>query len=313
MLFEKPTYRTYGRPMEWLNYHHLLYFWMVAKEGSIVRASKELHLAHPTISGQIRRLEEVLGEKLFVRRGRDLVLTDVGQLAFRYANDIFALGGELMDAVKGRGGQPIRLVVGVSDVLAKSIVHRILEPALRLAEPVRLVCREDRSMDAFMADLGVHAVDVVLSDAPAGTSTSVRAFSHLLGECGAVALAAPAMAKALRKGFPSSLNGAPFLLPAATSTLRRALDAWFDERDMRPKIVAEFDDAALATVLGEAGLGVFAVPEVVEAEIRRRYQVRLVGRLDGLRQRFYAISVERKIRHPAVAAICEAARKHIFA
>jgi len=167
--------------MEWLNYHHLLYFWMVAKEGSIVRASKELHLAHPTISGQIRRLEEVLGEKLFVRRGRDLVLTDVGQLAFRYANDIFALGGELLDAVKGRGGQPIRLVVGVSDVLAKSIVHRILEPALRLAEPVRLVCREDRSMDAFMADLGVHAVDVVLSDAPAGTDTSVRAFSHLLG------------------------------------------------------------------------------------------------------------------------------------
>jgi LysR family transcriptional activator of nhaA len=299
--------------MEWLYYHHLLYFWMVAKEGSIVRASKELHLAHPTISGQIRRLEDVLGEKLFVRRGRDLVLTNVGQLAFRYANDIFALGGELLDAVKGRAGQPMRLVVGVSDVLAKSIVHRILEPALRLAEPVRLVCREDRSMDAFMADLGVHAVDVVLSDAPAGTSTSVRAFSHLLGECGAVALAAPAMAKALRKGFPASLAGAPFLLPAVTSTLRRALDAWFDGRDMRPKIVAEFDDAALATVLGEAGLGVFVVPEVVEEEIRRRYQVRLVGRLDGLRQRFYAISVERKIRHPAVAAICEAARKHIFA
>ncbi len=313
MPFEKPTYHAYGRAMEWLNYHHLLYFWMVAKEGSIVRASKELHLAHPTISGQIRRLEEVLGEKLFVRRGRDLALTDVGQLAFRYANDIFALGGELLDAVKGRSDQPIRLVVGVSDVLAKSIVHRILEPALRLGEPVRLVCREDRSMDAFMADLGVHAVDVVLTDAPAGTSTSVRVFSHLLGECGAVALASPAVAKTLRRGFPASLNGAPFLLPAATSTLRRALDAWFDERDIRPKVVAEFDDAALATVLGEAGLGVFVVPEVVEQEIRRRYDVRLVGRIDGLRQRFYAISVERKIRHPAVAAICEAARKHIFA
>ena len=203
VLFEKPTYPTYGREMEWLNYHHLLYFWMVAKEGSIVRASKELRLAHPTISGQIHRLEEVLGEKLFVRRGRDLALTAVGQMAFRYANDIFALGGELLDVVKGRAGaRPIRLVVGVSDVLAKSIVHRILEPAFHLGEQVRLVCREDRSMDAFMADLAVHAVDVVLADAPAGTATSVRAFSHLLGECGAVRLAAPALAKKLRKGVP---------------------------------------------------------------------------------------------------------------
>jgi LysR family transcriptional activator of nhaA len=204
-------------------------------------------------------------------------------------------------------------VVGVSDVLAKSIVHRILEPAFHLGEPVRVVCREDRSMDAFMADLAVHAVDVVLADAPAGTATSVRAFSHLLGECGAVVLAAPALATSLRKGFPGSLNGAPFLLPGATSTLRRALDAWFDQRDVRPKIVAEFDDAALATVMGEAGLGAFVAPAVVEEEIRRRYKVRLVGRLNDLRQRFYAISVERKIRHPAVAAICHAARTHIFA
>jgi LysR family transcriptional activator of nhaA len=300
--------------MEWLNYHHLLYFWMVAKEGSIVRASKELHLAHPTISGQIHRLEEVLGEKLFVRRGRNLALTDVGQTAFRYANDIFALGGELLDAVKGRaGGRPIRLVVGVSDVLAKSIVHRMLEPAFRLGDQVRIVCRQDRSMEAFMADLAIRAVDVVLSDAPAGAATSVKAFSHLLGECGAVVLAAPALAQKLQKGFPDSLNGAPFLLPGATSTLRRALDAWFDGRDMRPKVVAEFDDAALATVLGEAGLGAFVVPAVVEEEIRSRYKVRRVGRLDNLRQRFYAISVERKIRHPAVAVICEAARTHIFA
>ena len=314
MLIEKPTYPTYGRGMEWLNYHHLLYFWMVAKEGSIVRASKELHLAHPTISGQIHRLEEVLGEKLFVRRGRALELTDVGQMAFRYANDIFALGGELLDAVKGRsGGRPVRLVVGVSDVLAKSIVHRMLEPAFHLGDEVRIVCREDRSMDAFMADLAVHTVDVVLADAPAGTATSVKAFSHLLGECGAVVLAAPTLAQKLRRGFPESLNGAPFLLPGATSTLRRALDAWFDGRDMRPKVVAEFDDAALATVLGEAGLGAFVAPAVVEEEIRRRYKVRRVGRLDNLRQRFYAISIERKIRHPAVAAICEAARKHIFA
>jgi LysR family transcriptional activator of nhaA len=299
--------------MEWLNYHHLLYFWMVAKEGSIVRASRELRLAHPTISGQIHRLEDVLGEKLFARKGRDLVLTEVGQTAFRYADEIFSLGREFLDTVKGRAvGRPLRLVVAVSDVLAKSIVHRILEPAFHLDQQVRVVCKVDRSIDAFMADLAVHAVDVILSNAPAGAGTSVRAFSHPLGECGSVVLAAPALARPLRRRFPDSLNGAPFLLPGAASTLRRALDEWFDSRDMRPKIVAELDDAALATVLGEAKLGVFVAPDVVEAEIRRRYKVELVGPLKELRQRFYAISVERKIRHPAVAAICEAARTEIF-
>jgi LysR family transcriptional activator of nhaA len=300
--------------MEWLNYHHLLYFWTVAREGSIVRAGKELGLAHPTISGQIHRLEEVLGEKLFARKGRDLVLTDAGRVAFRYADEIFTLGREFLDTVKGRAsGQPIRLVVGVSSVLAKSIVHRILEPAFRLDEHIHVVCREDRSTDAFMGDLAVHAVDVVLADAPAGPATSVRAFSHPLGECGSVILAAPPLARALRRGFPDSLDGAPFLLPGAASTLRRAMDEWFNAREIRPKVVAELDDAALAIVLGEAALGAFVAPDVVEGEIRRRYKVHLVGRIDDMRQRFYAISVERKIRHPAVAAICEAARTHIFA
>jgi LysR family transcriptional activator of nhaA len=300
--------------MEWLNYHHLQYFWMVAKEGSIVQASKQLHLAHPTISGQIHRLEEVLGEKLFRRKGRDLVLTEVGQVAYRYADEIFSLGSELLDTIKGRaGGRQIRLVVGVSDVLAKSIVYRMLEPAFRLEEPIRVICREDRSLDAFMADLAIHAVDVVLSDSPAPSSASVRAFSHPLGECGSVVLAAPALAKSLRRGFPRSLDGAPLLVPGARSTLRRVLDSWFDARDMRPKIIAEFDDAALAAILGEAELGAFVAPEVVEREIRRRYKVHLVGRLAEVRQSFYAISIERKIKHPAVAAICEVARKHIFA
>jgi LysR family transcriptional activator of nhaA len=300
--------------VDWLNYHHLLYFWVVAKEGGITQASKVLHLAHPTISGQIHRLEDVLGEKLFARKGRNLVLTEAGQVAFRYADEIFSLGREFLDTVKGRSaGRPVRLVVGVSDVLAKSVVHRILAPAFRLDEQIQVVCREDRSIDAFMADLAVHAVDVILANAPAGSGTSVRAFSHPLGECGSVVLAAPRLARSLRRRFPDSLNGAPFLLPGASSTLRRALDEWFDAHDMRPKIVAELDDSALANVLGEAELGAFVAPDVVEAEIRRRYKVQLVGRLSELRQRFYAISVERKIRHPAVAAICEVARTHIFA
>ncbi len=300
--------------MEWLNYHHLLYFWVVAKQGSIVAASEELRLAHPTISGQIHRLEHVLGEKLFARRGRRLVLTDAGRVAFRYADEIFSLGQEFLEAIKGRGsGQQMRLVVGVSDVLAKSIVHRMLEPAFRLQDQVRVVCRENRSTEAFMGDLAVHAVDVVLSDAPAGPGTPVRAFSHPLGECGLAFFAAPALAQACHRGFPHSLDGVPFLLPASDSTLRRALNEWFDARNIRPRISAELDDAALATILGEAGLGVFAAPDVVEKEVRRRYKVQLVGRTKEIRQRFYAISVERKIRHPGVVAICEAARKDIFA
>lgn len=299
--------------MEWLNYHHLLYFWVVAKEGSISRASKELRLAQPTISGQIRRLEEVLHEKLFVRRGRNLVLTDVGRVVFRYADEIFSIGRELMDTVKGRAtGRPIRLVVGVSDDLPKSIVHRILEPAFRIEEQVRVVCREDRSTEAFLGELAVSAVDVVLSDAPAGPGTPIRAFSHLLGECGTAFVAAPDLARSARRRFPRSLDGAPFLLPGGSSVLRRTLEQWFASQDIRPRIVAELDDPALAKIMGEAGLGVFAVPAVVETEVLERYKLRRVGRAEDLRQRFYAISVERRIRNPAVAAICEGARKDIF-
>lgn len=299
--------------MDWLNYHHLLYFWVVAKHGSVVRASEELRLAHPTISGQIHRLENVLGEKLFARKGRNLVLTDAGRVAFRYADEIFSLGSEFMQAMKrGTTGQQMRLVVGVSDVLAKSIVHRILEPAFHLDSEVRVICREGRSTEAFMGDLAVHAIDVVLADAPAGPGTPVRAFSHPLGECGLTFFAAPSLARSYRRRFPASLDSAPFLLPGSESTLRRALNEWFDAHDIRPKITAELDDVALAQVLGEAELGVFAAPDVLEDEVRKRYRVEVVGRTREIRQRFYAISVERKIRHPAVMAICEVARKHIF-
>ena len=300
--------------MEWLNYHHLLYFWVVAKEGSIVRASEQLHLAHPTISGQIHRLEEVLGEKLFSHKGRNLVLTEAGRVAFRYADEIFSLGQEFLDTIKGRGTAPqVRLVVAVSDVLAKSIVHRILEPVFHLKDEVRVICRENRTTEAFMGDLAVGAVDVILADAPAGPGTSVRAFSHPLGECGLVFFATPKIARSLRRGFPRSLDGAPFLLPASDSTLRRTLDEWFASKGIRPKSVAELDDAALVNIFGEAGLGVFVGPDVIEKEVRVRYNVQVVGRTREIRQRFYAISVERKIRHPAVMAICDQARRHLFA
>jgi LysR family transcriptional activator of nhaA len=300
--------------MEWLNYHHLLYFWVVAKEGSIARAGEVLRLAHPTISSQIHGLEEALGEKLFVRRGRSLVLTDAGRVAFRYADEIFALGQEFLDTIKGRGsGRPIRLVVGVSDVVAKTIVHRILEPALRLEEEVVLICRSDRPVAALLEELAAHTVDVVLADTPAGPGTPVRLFNHALGECGTAFFAAPPLARVCRPRFPRSLDRAPFILPAISSTFRRSLDEWFDGQGLKPKVVAELDDAALAKVLGEAGLGVFAAPDVLEQEVRRRYQVHVVGRAPRLRQRFYAISVERRISNPAVVAICEAARQRIFA
>ena len=299
--------------MEWLNYHHLLYFWTVAKEGSIAKASKELRLAHPTISAQIHRLEAVLGESLFARQGRNLVLTDVGRMTFRYADEIFALGRDLVDTIKGRASnRPLRLVVGLSDVLSKSIVHRILEPAFRLPEQVQVICRADRSMEGFLAELAVHAVDLVLSDAPVGPGTSVRAFNHLLGECGTAFFAAPRLAKVCRAGFPASLDGLPFLFPGRNSTLSRALEQWFEAQGIRPRIVGELDDAALMKVLGEAEVGVFAAPDVVDEDVRQRYKVKLVGHAKDLRQRFYAISVERKIKHPAVVAICEGARRDLL-
>jgi LysR family transcriptional regulator, transcriptional activator of nhaA len=300
--------------VEWLNYHHLQYFWVVAKEGSIARASKVLRLAHPTISGQIHRLEEVLGERLFEHKGRNLVLTDAGRVAFGYADEIFGLGQEFLDAVKGRApGRPVRVVVGLSDVLPKSIVHRMLEPAFALEKPVQIVCREARSTEAFLGDLALQAVDVVLTDAPAPPTSGVRVFNHLLGECGTAFMADRSSAARIRRRFPDSLDGAPLLLPGTNAALRSALDEWFETQSLRPKIVAEVEDSSLMRVLGEAGLGVFAVPDVVEDDLQRRYRVSLVGRAPELRQRFYAISVERKLKHPAVVAICDASRKKIFA
>lgn len=300
--------------MQWLNYHHLLYFWMVAKHGSITRASAELRLAHPTISGQIHRLEEVLGTKLFTRSGRNLVLTDSGRIAFRYADEIFTLGQEFQDTLEGRStGQPLRLVVGVSDVIAKSMVHRILQPAFELPDKVRIICREARSADAFMGQLAIHAIDVVLADAPAGPGTPVRTYSHPLGQCGSSFFASAKLARRCRRGFPRSLDGVPLLLPSSDSTFRRALDEWFRSHDIHPQIAAELDDLALASVLGETGLGVLAAPDVIEKELRERYGLQLVARAPDIRQRFFAISIERKLKHPAVIAICEAARTRIFA
>ncbi len=298
--------------MEWLNYHHLHYFWVVAREGSIARASQHLHLAQPTISGQIHALEEALGEKLLTRVGRHLVLTDTGRMVFRYADEIFTLGRELMDTLHGRStGRPLRLVVGVADVLPKLIAYRILAPALHLAMPVQVICREGK-LDRLLADLAVYELDVVLSDAPSDALTRVRAFNHLLGECGMSLFGTTALAARYQPGFPGTLDGAPLLLPTENTMVRRALEQWFVVQNIRPHVVGEFEDSALLTVFGQTGLGMFPAPSAIEAEVQQQYGVEVIGRFDTVRARFYAIAVERKLKHPAVVALSEAARQTLF-
>lgn len=303
----------YSGGMEWLNYHHLLYFWTVAKEGSIARACEKLRLAQPTISGQLRLLEETLGEKLFTRAGRGLALTEIGRLVYGYADEIFHLGRELQDVLKGRPrGRPLRLLVGVSDLVPKLIAYRVLEPVLGMPEPVQLVCHED-TPERLLADLAEHRLDVVLSDAPVTSMVRVKAFNHLLGSCGVTLFGAPAVAASYRKRFPACLDGAPFLLPSEGSTLRRSLEQWFDARDIRPRVVGEFKDSALLKTFGQAGAGIFPAPSAIEKEVCRHYQAGVVGRPEALVERFYAISVERKLKHPAVLALSEAARDRLFA
>lgn len=298
--------------MQWLNYHHLFYFWTVVREGGIAQASRHLLLAQPTITGQIRMLENALGEKLFTRSGRNLVPTEVGRVVFRYANEIFSLGRELTDVLKGRpAGRPTRLAVGISDGLPKLIAYRLLEPALTLAEPVQLICHEG-SPERLLAELATFELDLVLTDAPLAPSMRVRAFSHLLGSCGITLFGTAPLADRYGRDFPATLDGAPFLLPLEGSTLRRSLEQWFEAQRITPRVVGEFQDSALLKTFGQAGLGVFAAPSVVETEIRRQFGVTVLGRTAAVVEQFYAISVERKLKHGAVLAIAEAARDHLF-
>jgi len=298
--------------MERLNYHHLLYFWMVAREGTVARAATQLRLAQPTLSGQVHALEDALGEKLFERAGRGLRLTEMGKVVYRYADEIFALGRELAGSVKGRpSGRPLRLAVGVSDAMPKLVAYRLIEPALALPQSVRLVVHE-QSTERLLAALALHELDVVLTDRVAPPGVSVRAFNHLLGDCGVTLFAAPRVAARYRRGFPRGLDGAPFLLPGETSTLRRGLEQWFEKQRIQPRIVGEFDDSTLIKVFGQAGKGVFAAPSIIESSVRRQYGVSIVGRLERVREHFYAVSAERRIKHPAVVAITESARRELF-
>lgn len=298
--------------MDRINYHHLMYFWLVAREGSLAAAAARLRLAHPTLSGQIRTLEATLGEKLFERQGRRLVLTEMGRVVYGYAEEIFALGSELLDTVRGQPtGKSLRLVVGIAEVVPKMVAKRILDPARSREINAAIVCREDKT-ERLLTELGTHTVDVVLSDRPAPAGGPLRIFSHLLGECGVTFFASKALAAKFRPEFPRSLHRAPLLMPSEPTALRRALDLWFDTKGIKPRILGEFDDLALMKAFGQDGRELFPSPTVIESAVRRQYDVEIVGRIPEVKERFYAISAERRIRNPAVIAICEKAKNDLF-
>ena len=297
--------------MRHLNYQHLLYFWTVASEGSIARASESLHLTPQTISGQLKQLEEAVGEALFERVGRGLVLTETGRVVNQYADEIFQLGSELTQRVKTKQALlPTTLNVGVVNSVPKLVALRVIEPALHLDDPVRVVCREG-DLDLLLGELAVHRLDLIISDRGLPTGSHVKAYNHELGSSGISFFASTRIARRFRK-FPNSLDQAPMLLPAVNSPLRRGLEDWFERVGVVPAVVAEFDDSALLKAFGEAGLGVFPAPSAIAEEVCSMYHSRLVGEADAVTERFVAISPERRLKHPAVVAITESARRQLF-
>lgn len=293
--------------MEWLNYNHLYYFWVVAREGSIAAATRKLNLTQPTISSQLKQIEESLGEKLFEKSGRGLVLTEAGKVALRYAEEIFLLGREMRDTLRDRPtGKPQHATIGVADVVPKLIAYRALRSAFDPRKEVNVVCREGSSA-ALLAMLGQHEVDLVLTDAPASLSP-LRAYNHFLGESGTSFFAAPALAATVTKDFPASLATVPLLLPSTGTQLRIALELWFESNGIAVRRAGEFDDLALMTAFGRGGTGVFPSPTSIERDIQKEFNVRIVGRLPEVKERFYAVTAERKIKNPIVSAITERPR-----
>lgn len=292
-----------------LNYKHLYYFWEVAKSGSIARASEKLHLTPQTISGQLSLLEEKLNEALFTRVGRRLELTETGRLVLSYADEIFSLGGELEEMLRNiPADRPRMFKVGVVDVVPKSIAYRLVAPALELDESVRIVCREG-SQDSLLADLALHKVDLVIADGPIPSFVNVRGFNHPLGDCGITFFATRELASTMQGQFPANLNAMPFLLPGEMTVIRNNLVEWLDGQHIYPRVIGEFDDSALMKAFGRSGMGIFIAPTPIADEVKEQYNVEIIGETKKIRQQFYAISVERKISHPAVAAITETARE----
>jgi LysR family transcriptional activator of nhaA len=295
-----------------LNYKQLQHFWNVARAGSITRAAERLHLTPQTLSGQIALLEENLGTLLFRRVGRRLELTEAGRMALSYAEDIFRTGGELEAMLRGsHSGRPLQLRVGIADVLPKSIAYRLLAPAMELPDPVRIVCREDK-LDRLIGELATHRLDLVLSDSPMPDEAEVKGYSHKLGECGVSFLASPALAAGLNGDFPACLDGAPLLVPGEGTAMRGHLMRWLTGQHLHPRIAGEFDDSALMNAFGQGGSGIFPAPSVIADEVCRQHGVNVLGHTETMSERFYAISVERRLSHPAVLAVLQSASRELF-
>ncbi len=297
-----------GRPLDWLNYHHLLYFWLVGREGSVQRASEVLHVTPASVSVQVRQLEQALGVKLLKKQGRGLALTDMGEQVSLYATEIFSTGRELMEMVKGQPvGRPLELRVGVRDVMPKLVAFNLLRPALEFEQPIKLVCHEG-DMSQLVADLAIHKLDLILTDTALDPLYKVQAYSHRLSESEVVIVGSKELAKKYRKGFPASLDGAPFLLPTVNSVLRRAMDQWFNDLDLTPMVLGEFADSAMLKIAGRHGVGLFAIPTSIQEDVTAIYGLSVVGLAAGIKEQFYAVSVEKKLKHPAVVAIREHAK-----
>jgi len=295
-----------------LNFKHLSYFHAVAKAGAINRAAEKLHLTPQTLSGQLSLFEQRLGVTLFRRTGRRLELTDAGHLALSYADEIFQVGGELEEMLRNRGGErPFMFRVGIADVVPKSIAYRLLAPALALPDPVRMVCREDK-FERLLAELSIHRMDMVLADRPLPQGLDVKGYSHRLGECGLAFFATPGLAAGLEGGFPRLLDGAPLLIPGEDSAMRAPLLRWLSGQDIYPRIVGEFDDGALMKSFGQGGAGIFPAPAAIATEVAAQYGVVSLGCTEAVKERFFLITAERKISHPAALAVSEAAHQGLF-
>ncbi|MFH1701791.1 MAG: transcriptional activator NhaR [Candidatus Zixiibacteriota bacterium] len=298
--------------MDWLNYHHLMYFWTVVRKGGLTPAAEELRLSPSTVSTQIQQLEHVLGYKLFDRSGRQMIVNDVGQVVFRYAEEIFSLGRELQDALEDRPAErPIRVQIGIADVLSKLFVGKLLAPILGSPQSYHLVCREDHP-DNLISQLILHDLDIVLTDSPLSPNLRVRGFNHLLGSSPLAVYGTSSMVARYKEDFPKSLNDAPFILPGDRSELRGSLERWFESHNIRPKVVAECDDSALIKSLGKTNVGLFVAPQITGKETMQQYRVKEIGYLENIEENYYAISMDRRIKHPAIQAIVEYAKRSVF-
>lgn len=305
----KPKYDK--RIMDWLNYHHLRYFWTVAKAGSLAQAAAKLHVSQPSISEQIHELETALGEKLFEREGRNNKLTDAGHVVLGYAEEIFTLGGEIISAVKQRPGvRTLRLYVGVADSLPKLVTSEILKPVLAMAQTVHIICREGK-MDDLLGQLGTHRLDIILADEPASSSTSLKVFNHPLGETTTVFCASPQLARRLKRGFPRSLHAAPAFLPAENTAFRRTLETWFHKQQVKPRVLAEFEDQALMKMMAADAEGFIPLPTLDAQDAGKRYGLKVFGTSRDCAVHFYAIHAERRISHPAVQVIVQTAQARL--